>query len=90
MVEHFHCGEVLVTLPPDRFGEAQEILSRIQHLCVPIRLVLDLGEGVFMPEKVFSFGGLSLVDVRPYPVDTVRYAVGKRTFDIVFSLSVSS
>lgn len=88
VVEAFHCREVIVALPPHRFAEAQEILARVQHLCVPARLVLDLGEGVFIPERIFNFLGVPLIDVRPYPIDTVRYAVGKRTFDIVFSLLV--
>jgi Undecaprenyl-phosphate glucose phosphotransferase len=88
IVEAFHCREVIVALPPHRFAEAQEILARVQHLCVPARLVLDLGEGVFIPERIFNFLGVPLIDVRPYPIDTVRYAVGKRAFDIVFSLVV--
>jgi len=48
-------------------------------------MVLDLGEGVFVPERIFDYYGIPLLDVRPYPVDTVAYALGKRAFDIVFS-----
>ncbi len=82
----FHCREVRVALPPQRFGELQEIMKRVQYLCVPARVALDLGEGVFVPERLFNFCGLQLLDVRPYPVDTIRYAVGKRIFDMAFSL----
>jgi len=88
VVEVHHCREALLALPPDRFAEAQQILDLVQHLCIPVRMVLDLGEGVFVPERVFDFCGLPLLDVRPYPVDTVRYALGKRLFDFVFSLLV--
>jgi Undecaprenyl-phosphate glucose phosphotransferase len=81
----FHCGEIIIALPPERMGEAPTILRTVQHLCIPARMVLDLGEGVFVPERIFDYYGIPLLDVRPYPVDTVAYALGKRVFDIVFS-----
>jgi Undecaprenyl-phosphate glucose phosphotransferase len=80
------CQEALVALPSARFSELQSITEQVKHLCVPARIVLDIGEGLFVPERVFDFLGLPLLDVRPYPVDTVRYMVGKRIFDLVFSL----
>ena len=47
-----------------------------------------MGDGVFIPERIFNFYGLPLLDVRPYPIDTMSYVVGKRVFDIIFSLLV--
>ncbi len=85
VVEAHHCQEIVVALPPRRLGEAQEILKIVQHLCIPARLVLDLGEGVFVPERIFDYYGIPLLDVQLYPVDTVSYALGKRVFDVVFS-----
>jgi Undecaprenyl-phosphate glucose phosphotransferase len=85
VVEVFHCGEIIIALAPERICEAQTILQAVQHLCIPVRMVLDLGEGVFVPERIFDYYGIPLLDVRPYPVDTVAYALGKRVFDIVFS-----
>lgn len=85
VVDLFHCAEVFVALPPQRMNEAQTILQTAQHLCIPVRLVLDLGEGFYVPERISDYYGIPLLDVRPYPVDTVAYALGKRTFDIVFS-----
>jgi len=84
VVETYHCKEAILALPPHRFGEAQSIFERVQHLCIPTRMALDLGDGVFVPSKLFDFCGLPLLDVRPYPIDTVSYAVGKRIFDVVF------
>ncbi len=55
-------------------SETQAILQKVQHLCIPARMVLDLGEGVFVPERIFDYYGNPLLDVRPYPVDTVSYA----------------
>jgi Undecaprenyl-phosphate glucose phosphotransferase len=85
VVETYHCEEIVVALLPQRLGEAQEILKIVQHLCIPARLVLNLGEGVFVPERIFDYYGIPLLDVQPYPIDTVSYALGKRVFDIVFS-----
>ncbi len=87
VVDVFHCGEIIVALPPERMSEAQTILQTVQHLCIPARMVLDLGEGIFVPERIFDYYGIPLLDVRPYPVDTVAYALGKRVFDILFSSS---
>jgi len=84
VVEKYHCKEAFLALPPERFGEAQSIFERVQQLCIPTRMALDLG-GVFIPSKLFDFCGLPLLDIRPYPVDTVSYAIGKRIFDVVFS-----
>jgi Undecaprenyl-phosphate glucose phosphotransferase len=88
VVDVFHCRELLIALPPERLGEAKKLLQVVQHLCIPSRLVLDLGEGIFLPERIFDYYGIPLLDVRPYPIDTVGYALGKRIFDVIFSLSV--
>ena len=84
-VDSYHCQEVLVTLPPNKLSDLQSVLEPLRDLCIPVRVVLDMGEGVFVPERIFNFCGLPLLDVRAYPIDTMRYAVGKRFFDIVFS-----
>ncbi|MFZ3212982.1 MAG: sugar transferase [Terriglobales bacterium] len=86
VVEVFHCKEIMVALPLDRLGEIHKLLESVQRLCIPARVVLDLGQGVFAPDRIFDFCGLSLLDVRPYAIDTVGYAVGKRIFDIIFSV----
>jgi Undecaprenyl-phosphate glucose phosphotransferase len=86
MVEAFHCKEVFVALPLHRLSETQQVLENLQHLYIPARMVLDLGQGVFVADRIFDFYGLPLLDVRSYPLDTVGYAVGKRAFDICFSI----
>lgn len=84
-VDIYDCQEVLVALPPSRLSELKEILQPLRQLCIPVRLVLDMGEGVFAPDRIFDFHGLSLLTVRPYPVDTMNYVLGKRSFDLIFS-----
>jgi Undecaprenyl-phosphate glucose phosphotransferase len=88
VAETYHCEEIVAALPPGRLGESQEILQAVRRLCIPARLVLDFGQGVFVPDRIFDFYGMALLDVRPYPLDTVSYAVGKRVFDVLFSLCV--
>lgn len=88
VVDVFHCRELLVALPAERLAEAKGLFQVVQRLCIPARLVLDLGDGVFLPERIFDYCGIPLLDLRPYPIDTVGYALGKRLFDILFSLAV--
>lgn len=85
VVDHYHCQEVLVALPPTRLGDLQKLLQPLTRLCVPVRVALDIGEGVLVPERIFNFHGLPFLDIRSYPVDTMSYVVGKRIFDVVFS-----
>jgi Undecaprenyl-phosphate glucose phosphotransferase len=86
MVEVFHCKEVFVALPLHRLSETQQVLENLQHLYIPARMVLDLGQGISLADRIFDFYGLPLLDVRSYPLDTVGYAIGKRAFDICFSV----
>jgi len=88
VVDSFHCSEILICLPPDRISQARKILQSVQHLCIPARMVLDLGEGIFVQERVFDYYGIPLLDLRPYPIDTVEYCIGKRVFDIAFSITM--
>jgi Undecaprenyl-phosphate glucose phosphotransferase len=78
--------DIVVAIPPGRFGELPEIATKFEPLCVPQRAVLDLGEGVSIREKVFDFGGIPMLDLRATPADSVDYCVLKRAFDVVFSL----
>jgi Undecaprenyl-phosphate glucose phosphotransferase len=87
LADKYDCKEVLVALPINRFAELNGFLDGLRSLCIPVRVVLDMASGVFVPERVFDFYGLPLLDVRPYPFDTVAYAIGKRVFDILFSAS---
>lgn len=85
VVDVFHCSEVLICLPPEEIGQSHDVLRAAQHLCIPARMVLDLGEGIFVPDRVYDYYGIPLLDIRPYSVDTIAYSLGKRLFDMVFS-----
>jgi exopolysaccharide biosynthesis polyprenyl glycosylphosphotransferase len=88
VVDTFRCSELLICFPPDWIGQAQKILQVTQDLCIPSRMVLDLGEESLVPGRIYDYCGIPLLDVRPYPVDTLGYSVGKRVFDLVFSFLV--
>ena len=80
--------DVIVAIPPARFGEIGDITARLEPLCLPIRVVLDFGEGVFVREQIFDFGGVPMFDLRATPAESVRYLVMKRGFDLLFSVLV--
>jgi len=85
VLEVFRCREVLLALPLHRLGEAQTILEALQRLSIPARLVLHLGQTSLLPDHIFDFYGVPLLDLRSYPGDSVGYALWKRVFDVVFS-----
>jgi Undecaprenyl-phosphate glucose phosphotransferase len=88
VVDVFHCSEILICLAPDQIGRSHDIVKAVQHLCVPARMVMDLGDGIFVPDRVFEYYGIPLLDIRPCPVDTIAYSLGKRAFDVCFSVGV--
>jgi Undecaprenyl-phosphate glucose phosphotransferase len=77
--------DVVIAIPGGRFGEIPALMKALEHLCVPVRAVLDLGEGVVVRELLFEFGGLRMLDLRASPSESVIYLVAKRTVDLVFS-----
>jgi Undecaprenyl-phosphate glucose phosphotransferase len=83
-----HVDDVIVAVPPARFGEISGIVERLEALCVPMRAVLDLGDRMIALERVFEFGKLLMLDLQSTPADSTVYLVIKRGFDIVFSALV--
>lgn len=80
--------DVIVAIPPSRFAEISAIANKLDPLCVPLRVILDLGDGVFVRENILDFGGISLLDLQSTPAESLMYSVLKRGFDIAFSLFV--
>jgi Undecaprenyl-phosphate glucose phosphotransferase len=86
VTETLECHEVLVAEPTGDPLQLETVMDRVQQLCVPVRVVLNLGERFLVPERLFHFHGMALVDIGSYPVDSVRYVVFKRAFDVVLSI----
>src|SRR4051812_44757329 len=85
MLETERPDELLIAVRLDQLA-THSITEELQDLCIPVRLALDIGNGPFYADAVNNIGGIPMVDLQPYPVETVRYALAKRAFDIAFSL----
>jgi Undecaprenyl-phosphate glucose phosphotransferase len=77
--------EMVIAIHPDRFSEMPMIIKSLQHLCLPTKAVVDLGEGVVVREKLFQIGNIQMLDVTSTPTESLDYALLKRAFDICFS-----
>jgi Undecaprenyl-phosphate glucose phosphotransferase len=80
--------DVILAIPPDLLKELPEIRRQLTALCVPTRLVLDVGEPLENGQRIFSVGDLLLLDLQGTPAESVLYITLKRAFDLVFSTCV--
>ncbi len=80
--------DVIIALPAGRLSEVQKIAPILERLCVPTRVVLDLGEGVGVRDRLIDLGGIHMLDLSPTLAETGPYLFEKRIFDIAFSLIV--
>lgn len=80
--------DIVIALPAVRLNEIQKIASALEKLCVPTRVVVDLGEGVVLRNRLIDLGGYQMLDLRPTLAETGSYLFQKRIFDIGLSLFV--
>ena len=80
--------DIIIALPPSRLADVQKITPALEKLCVPTRVVIDLGEGVGVRERLIDLGGIHMLDLRPTLAESGPYLVQKRIFDILFSTIV--
>jgi Undecaprenyl-phosphate glucose phosphotransferase len=80
--------DVVIALPASRLGDVQKVMSALEVLCVPARVILDLGAGVSLRDKLFDFGGVQMLDLEATPAESASYVVFKRIFDVAFSALV--
>ena len=80
--------DVIIALPSARLSEVQKIAANLEKLCVPTRVVLDLGEGVGVRDRIIDLGGIHMLDLQPSLAETGPYLFPKRIFDIGFSVIV--
>lgn len=79
--------EVILALPLSRYDEIPSLMGRLESLCVPVRAVMDFGQGVSVRERLFDLGGMMMLDLHVTAAESVTYSILKRAFDLVFSLS---
>jgi Undecaprenyl-phosphate glucose phosphotransferase len=77
--------EIIIALPPNRFSEIPDIVKAVEHVCLPVRAILDFGDHMLIRERLFQFGRLQLLDLTATPVESIRYSLLKRAFDLLFS-----
>jgi exopolysaccharide biosynthesis polyprenyl glycosylphosphotransferase len=78
--------EMVIAAAPDQFASLGDLVSRLEKLCVPTRVVLDLGSLPLVRERLFQFGDLQMLDLDTTPLESPAYFFLKRVFDISFSL----
>jgi Undecaprenyl-phosphate glucose phosphotransferase len=81
-------NEAVVALSPDQLAQMPHILRHLEVLGIPVRVMLDVGEGVVIRESLFNFNGLQLLDLSLSPSDSLSYLELKRGLDIVFATFV--
>lgn len=88
-LENFVIGaeidDIVVAMTPNRFAELPVLLKRLEPLCLPVRAILDLGIEFTFRETFFDFGGLTMLDLRPTPSESIVYIVAKRAVDLALS-----
>ena len=80
--------DVVIALPPHLLGDLPMLRERLCVLCAPLRLVVDIGEEVDCRQRLFTFGGLLMLDLQTTYAESTLYVVLKRAFDLVLSCGV--
>src|SRR5579863_688025 len=80
--------DVVIALPAARLIDIQKVTPALEKLCVPTRVVVDLGEGVGIRDRLIDLGGIHMLDLQPTLAETGSYLFQKRAFDLVLSLLI--
>jgi Undecaprenyl-phosphate glucose phosphotransferase len=80
--------EIVIAVAPQQLSQMDDLLLQIEMLCVPTRVVLDLGNLPVVRERLFQLGDLQMLDLASTPLESPAYFFLKRAFDVVFSLGV--
>ena len=81
-------NDIIIALPAARLRDVQTIAPILEKLCVPTRVVIDLGEGITLRDRLIDLGGIHMLDLRPNLAETGSYLFQKRIFDVAFSVFV--
>ncbi len=81
-------SDIIIALPAARLSDVPKIAPTLEKLCVPTRVVIDLGEGVVVRDRLIGLGGIQMLDLRPTLAETGSYLFQKRIFDVALSILV--
>lgn len=91
-VANLHRGsgidEAVMAIHPAQFAQIPGIIKALEKLCVPVRAIVDLGEGIVVRERLFQLGRMQMLDLTATPADLPDYVLLKRIFDVCFSIVV--
>jgi Undecaprenyl-phosphate glucose phosphotransferase len=77
--------DIIIALPSNRLSDIRKITPSLEKLCVPTRVVIDLGETIGVRNRLIDLGGIRMLDLQPTLAESGSYLVQKRIFDIGFS-----
>jgi Undecaprenyl-phosphate glucose phosphotransferase len=80
--------EAVIAIHPAQFSQIPKIIKALEHLCLPAKAIVDLGDGVVVREKLFQLGNVQMLDLTSTPAESLDYALLKRAFDVCFSAMV--
>jgi Undecaprenyl-phosphate glucose phosphotransferase len=80
--------EAVIAVHPAQFSQIPKIIKALEHLSVPAKAIVDLGDGVVVREKLFQLGNMQMLDLTSTPAEALDYVLLKRAFDFCFSAVV--
>jgi Undecaprenyl-phosphate glucose phosphotransferase len=87
-IEALNVDNILIAIPPDEYSLIRRCIAKLQPLCKPIRVIVDVGEGLVVRDRVVQVGRLQMLDLDPGPTASLGYFLGKRFVDVALSLAV--
>ncbi len=79
--------EILVAVPSSQYSEVPGLVKNLERLALPVRAILDFGDHMMVRERLFQLGRLQILDLTATPAESLKYALLKRVFDVVFAIS---
>jgi len=80
--------ETVIAIHPAQFSQIPKIIKALEHLCLPAKAIVDLGDGIVVREKLFQLGNVQMLDLTSTPAESLDYVLLKRAFDVCFSAMV--
>ena len=76
--------EAVIAIHPAQFAQIPKILKALDHLCIPAKAVVDLGDGIVVREKLFQLGNVQMLDLTSTPDGIARLCSTQTGFRYLF------
>ena len=86
VIKDLHVDEVVIALPTNQNKAIQECIEVCDQYATQTRILPDLEQYTSSNLQVNNIGLLSVINIRELPLDKEVNRMGKRTFDITFSI----